>query len=283
MDTPQALKPAVAEAQLIFHVAGVTKAFRAEEYHGGNVDIARNLAEAVRMYGSNVRAVVGISSQAAGGPSAEGRPIAESDVPRPVSLYGRAKLDAENILLGLRDTAKVGIVRPSMVYGPFDAAFVPLYRGAAYGLFPVPGSAGMPMSIIHVADLVRGIGGLAEGLLDGRVASGNVYYLSGQTATWEEIGRAVGRAVGKRVRVVPVPLWLIGAMALVNGIAGRMGFSTSHLVVDKWREARQSGWVCSPECAEADFGYRPEVPLEDGMHSTVSWCREQGWLPQGGA
>jgi nucleoside-diphosphate-sugar epimerase len=278
MDSPNALKSVVSNTELIFHVAGVTKAFHSQGYHTGNVDIARNLAEAVRLYGNNVKALVAVSSQAAGGPSNGEQSVVEAELPRPVSFYGQAKLEAENILLGLCDIINVGIVRPSMVYGPRDGAFVPLYRGAAYGLFPVPGRADMPMSIIHVADLVRGIKGLAEALLDGRVDNGQVYYLSGQTATWEEIARAIGRAVGKRQWVLPVPLWLIRSVAVVNELAGRMGLPTNHLVTDKWREAKQPGWVCSHDRAKDDFGYQPELPLESGLSSTVAWCREQGWL-----
>ncbi|OIQ49043.1 hypothetical protein BerOc1_00962 [Pseudodesulfovibrio hydrargyri] len=165
-----------------------------------------------------------------------------------------------------------------MVYGPRDTAFIPLYKGARWGVFPVPGSPRVRMSIVHVRDLVRGMVGLGEALLNGRAASGSIYYLSGQVADWAEIARAIGRAVGRRQRVIPVPLPLIGLIAVANQLAGRMGLPTSHLVVDKWREARQPGWVCSHARAAADFGYSPQVGLEEGMRTTVAWCREHGLL-----
>ena len=278
MDSPEAMKEAVGGAEMIFHVAGVTKAYRAQGYYDGNVAIARNLAEAVRRYGKDVRCLVGVSSQAAGGPYAGPDGADESAAPEPVSFYGRAKLEVESVLGGLRDGLALGIVRPPMVYGPRDTAFVPLYKGALMGLFPVPGSPRMRMSIVHVHDLVRGMIGLGEALSDGRAASGGVYYLSGQIATWKEIGQAIGQAVGHGQLVIPIPLPLIRVIATVNQLAGRMGLPTSHLVVDKWREAKQPGWVCSHARAAADFGYAPRVGLKQGLRETVAWCREHGLI-----
>lgn len=278
MASPMDMKDSVANAEMIFHVAGVTKAFRPQGYFDGNVSIARNLAEAVRLYGKGVKTLVGISSQAAGGPHPGPIGLDESETPRPVSFYGKAKLQSESFLVALQDIVNVGIVRPSMVYGPRDIAFVPLYSGAKLGFFPVPGNSAMLMSIIHVQDLVSGIVGLGDALLDGRVDSGNVYYLSGQVASWKEIGKAIGKAVGRRQFVFPTPLWLIHTLALLNEWGGRIGLPTNHLVTDKWREAAQSGWVCSHGRATSDFGYLPDVDLEKGMRSTVVWCRQNGLI-----
>lgn len=278
MDSPEAMREAVAGAEVVYHLAGVTKAYRADEYFTGNTIIARNLAESVRRYGRDVKAVVGISSLAAGGPHPGPIGSVETDTPHPVSFYGKAKLEAECALKELNETVRVGIVRPPMVYGPRDTAFIPLYSGAKLGLFPVPGRAGIRMSIVHVHDLVCGIIALGTALLEGRVESGNVYYLSGQVATWSEIAQAIGRGVGRTPLVLPVPMWCLSAVATCNEIAGRLGVSTSHLVKDKYREAAQSGWVCSHARAAKDFGYSPRVGLDEGMATTIAWCRENGLL-----
>lgn len=278
MAEPAAMASAVGSAEAVYHLAGVTKARTAQGYYDGNAVIARNLAEAVRRYGERVKMVVGVSSQSAAGPDPGPDGLDESDTPMPVSLYGCAKLDAEQALSGLKGRVPVGIVRPPMVYGPRDRAFLPLYSGARLGLFPIPGSRKTLMSIIHVSDLVRGIVQLGEALNSGHIPSGNVYFLSGQTATWGEIGKAVGAALNRSQCRLPVPLFLLGAVAAVNGLLARVGLPTNHLVPDKFREARQPGWVCRDDRARADFGYAPRMGLEEGMRTTLDWCRRNNLL-----
>ncbi|WP_319543133.1 NAD(P)-dependent oxidoreductase [uncultured Pseudodesulfovibrio sp.] len=278
MESPEAMREAVEAADAIYHVAGVTKANSPQGYHDGNAGIARNLAEAVRLFGHGVKAVVGVSSQAAAGPCPGPEGFEESAPARPVSHYGRSKLEVENILFSLQGTVRVGIVRPPMVYGPRDIAFLPLYSGARLSLFPAPGSKNTLMSIVHVEDLVRGIAALGESLLSGKDEGGKAYFISGQTASWQEIGDAIGQAVGRRQHVLSIPLWAIGAVAAINGVLARLGLPTSHLLPDKYSEACQPGWVCSDKRARTDLDYAPRVGLEEGMRSTVQWCREQGLL-----
>ncbi|WP_338667720.1 NAD-dependent epimerase/dehydratase family protein [Pseudodesulfovibrio methanolicus] len=278
MDSPKAMAGPVGNSDMIFHVAGVTKASTPQGYFNGNVNITRNLVKAVKTHGHRVKAVIGVSSQAAAGPHPGPEGLDEIATPAPVSYYGKAKLQSEQALMELADLTAVGIVRPSMVYGPRDYAFLPLYSGARLGLFPVPGSRKTLMSIIHVNDLVRGIVSLGNSLLDGDVDSGNVYFLSGQTASWSGIGKAIGDVVGRGQMLFPIPLFAIGAVAMVNGVLARLGLPTNHLLPDKWREAKQSGWVCTHGRANADFGYSPQISLEEGMRGTIQWCRENGLL-----
>jgi nucleoside-diphosphate-sugar epimerase len=36
--------------------------------------------------------------------------------------------------------------------------------------------------------------------------------------------------------------------------------------------------MCSVEKARRDFGYRQEVPLDDGIRETIAWYQAEGWL-----
>lgn len=279
MESPEDLEQVVSSADIIYHLAGVTKARSFQGYFEGNVILARNLVSAIKRYGKKVRGVVGISSQSASGPYSGSDGLKESMSAKPVSGYGKAKLESEKVLLQLKKIVPVSIVRPPMVYGPRDTTFLPLYSGARRGLFPVFGyRKNTLMSIVYVHDLIQGLVSLGDELWAGDILSGSVYFVSGQVTTWEELGKIIGKAVGCSQIMIPMPLWCIGLVALINSGFYRLGFSTNHLVLDKWREIKQPGWVCSHAKATTDFGYTPNVGLEEGMYLTVDWCRRNRLL-----
>ena len=75
--------------------------------------------------------MVHVSSLAAVGPSLDGTPVREDDEARPVTHYGKSKLEGERIVRRLVPDAV--IVRPPVVYGPRDTdvfqVLKPLSRG----------------------------------------------------------------------------------------------------------------------------------------------------------
>ena len=93
-----------------------------------------------------------------------------------------------------------------------------------------------------------------------------------------EVGRMVGEAVDRRVRVVRVPAALIAGLAAVSELtAGAVGRS-SIFNRDKARELLAPGWLCETESAKADLEYEAGIPLAEGLRTTAQWYRQQGWL-----
>ena len=90
---------------------------------------------------------------AAAGPGTVESPARESQVPRPVSFYGRSKLAGEQAVQAL-EGLRLGIVRPPGVYGPRDKDFLALFRMGSRGWFPLLGSPDTGFSLIHVDDTV---------------------------------------------------------------------------------------------------------------------------------
>src|SRR5262245_34353018 len=92
---PGTLEDVLAEErpEFVFHVAGATKGVTYEDFRRGNVMPTENLLQAVRKVHPGIRRFVHISSLAAYGPSATGRPVHERDDRKPVEFYGRSKLE----------------------------------------------------------------------------------------------------------------------------------------------------------------------------------------------
>jgi len=194
----EGLEEAVRGARLVFHLAGVTKALSAESYYRGNALATAKLAAALAC--SEAR-LVHVSSLAAVGPSPDGSPLNEDAEPRPVSHYGRSKLEAERAVRDSAAASRGVIVRPPVVYGPRDTDVLELLRMAARGWMPVVGDPEARFSVIYVGDLVEGL--LAAAACE--QAAGRTYFLAYPVAvSWEQFARVAGSHLGRRPRLVRI-------------------------------------------------------------------------------
>jgi nucleoside-diphosphate-sugar epimerase len=106
-----------------------------------------------------------------------------------------------------------------------------------------------------------------------------VYHIAeSRSYTWGEVGRLVGAAVGRNVRMVPVPAVLIRMLAGVSETAAGLAGRSSIFNRDKARELLAPGWLCETDAARAVLEYEADIPLADGLRATAQWYREQGWL-----
>src|SRR5204863_5200709 len=91
---PETLPAAVEGADVVFHLAGLTRALSRRELFAVNEEGTRNLLSACAAR-ADPPVVVLVSSLAAAGPSPLGRIRSEEDPSAPVSNYGRSKRAAE--------------------------------------------------------------------------------------------------------------------------------------------------------------------------------------------
>jgi nucleoside-diphosphate-sugar epimerase len=274
------LAPALAGVDVVYHLAGVTKARHTSDYARGNVRATARLlraARAARERGqAGLRRLVLVSSLAAAGPSPGGSPLAEDAEPSPVSRYGRSKLLAERVAREVGRGVPVTIVRPPVVYGPRDTDFFQLIRAAARGwVAEVGDGGGRAYSLIHVRDLVRGMVVAGESPR----AAGQTYYLTGEPpCPWRGLLALLAGLLGRPVRPVSVPgplAWCVGAASeLVCAFAGRPAL----LSRDKVREAREGSWTCDGAKAARELGFQATISLAEGLRETIAWYRGEGWL-----
>lgn len=272
LDDDDALRTAVRGVSDVYHLAGLIKARRAEEFHRVNVAGTARLLEACTRSGDAPPRVVLVSSLAACGPSTVDVPLTEDVPPRPLSAYGRSKLAAEREALARADRLPIIVIRPPVVYGPGDRATLVFFRLANLGLSLV---GDVRLSLVHVDDLVRGL------LLAGRTEAptGRTYFVGGdERPTLQELTRLIAAGLGRRavgVRI-PYPVAHLAArgVELASGLAGRPAMFTT----DKARDLYQSAWCCRSDRARRELGFAQQVTLEDGLHRTAHWYQRHGWL-----
>lgn len=274
VDDPSSLPAAVRGVDAVLHVAGVVTAREREKFFRVNADGTLRLLEACASARLPLRRFVTVGSQAAGGPSPDGRPVCEVDPPCPVTWYGESKLAAEKATLEFASAFPVAVVRPCAIYGPREREILSFFKMISNGVAVLIGT-GKRASILHVDDCVRGI--LAA--LDHPVAAGRVYNLcDSEGPSWEGLVDAMSRAVGRSPRIIRISDPAArGIGSALGGLFGAIGIHTP-LTPQKLIEITQRWWLCSNARARAELGWVPRVPLEEGLAATAKWYAKRGWL-----
>jgi 2-alkyl-3-oxoalkanoate reductase len=271
LDDAGSLARAVEGQDLVFHVAGLVAAKDEGEFVRVNRDGTASLVAAAAR--ARVGRFVYVSSMAAGGPAGKGRPLTGAEPPRPVTGYGRSKLAGETAVK--EGALPWMIVRPPTVYGPRDREVLKVFRMARWGVAPVFGDGSQELSAVHGADLASAL--VVAGTAPGTV--GKVYYpCHPEIVTSAAFVRTVARAMGRRVRIVPVPHALGRAMLALTEASTRIVGQTTILTRDKANEFFQPAWTGNPEPLTRDSGWRAAHDLASGMADTVGWYRSAGWL-----
>lgn len=277
-----ALATALRGQEIIIHMAALLFGSGWRDYLRDNVSAAEKLASASQTSCPGAK-IIFVSSLAAGGPCAQAPGLTESAIPAPVSAYGWSKLCCEKIFASAR--GKLVILRPPIIYGSGDKGLLPVFRGARAGLAVSPGLRDFPISAIHAADAARAIilacGEKANGIY--HLSDGNVYDM----ATFcQAMARALGR---KSLRVIRMPLPVLGLTAAMSGIFGVLAKQFRHVVgmrpqtpprwnMDKFLEARESGWLADSSRVTRELGFEARMDLERGMAEAVAGYRAEGWL-----
>lgn len=188
----------------------------------------------------------------------EGRQAAyrETDVAAPEDAYAVSKWEAEQ---GLDAIAKetgleVVVLRPPLVYGPgVRGNFLRLMQLVESG-FPLPlGRVENCRSLLFLGNLVDAI----RVCLEHPAAAGRTYLLSdGEDVSSAELVRKLAAAMGRRPRLLPVPVGVIRFVAKLAGKSAEASRLLDSLAVDSRRIHEELGWS-------------PPFSLDHGIDQTV--------------
>ncbi len=228
---------------VVIHAAGKAHVAAGEndlpEFRRVNVDAALNLAR--RAARAGVKRFVFISSIGVNG---NGSDIAytEQATPNPSGAYAISKYEAELALLKLAETSpmEIVIIRPPLIYGP-DAPgnFAQLVRAVSKG---VP----LPFGMINNRRTLVGIDNLASLIhvcLSHPGAANQIFLAAdAETVSTTELLRTMAEGLGKKSRLVPVPLAMLRAAAGVAGKKDVIDKICGDLAVDIGKARRLLGW-----------------------------------------
>lgn len=273
---PGSLPAAVAGVDAIIHAAGLVKARSEAEFHRVNTAGTANLLEAAEEANPDLQRFIHISSLAAHGPSADGRPRPVDAPAAPVTAYGRTKLAGEERTRASRFAGRSVIVRPPVIYGPRDPALVPFFQLARFRLAPLLMGGRNRISVVYVEDAARAVARAATAEAD---VGGKTYtFDDGDVHTWRDLLSAVEEALGRRALRVHCPRWLFHTAAMASEGFGVVSRRAVMLTREKVREMAQESWVCGHEEIKRDLGWEPSVKIQEGVRLTGHWYRTHRWI-----
>jgi nucleoside-diphosphate-sugar epimerase len=210
-------------------------------YRAVNLDATLQLARQARQQGA--RRFVFVSSVKVNGEATTGSAFGAADQPLPVDPYGQSKLEAELALreLGRQSGLEVVIVRPPLVYGPgVKANFANLLRLVKLGV-PLPfGCVDNRRSMVALENLVD----LLIVCASHPNAPGHTFMVSdGADVSIGQLVTMIGKAMGRRVMLVPVPVGLMRGAATMVGKAALVERLFGSLQVDIGATRATLGWT----------------------------------------
>lgn len=269
------LRLALKDSNYIFHVAGVVKSKTLKGYFQGNVDTTRNLLDIASENLNSIKRFVVVSSQTVTGPSLDGKPVTEETECKPITTYGKSKLEEERVALSYSDRLPITICRAPAVYGERDTEIFIYFNTFSKGLTTTIGFHQKKLSLIHVTDLVNGI--YLAAISDKSV--GQVYFISSERYyTWPEINDITSKVLGKKAIVIKVPHFLVYTIAAFAQFFSMFSNKAATLNIEKAKDITQQYWICDTSKAMKDFGFRQNISAEEGIKRTIEWYKQMKWI-----
>ncbi len=255
LEDHSSLESLIHGADVVVHCAGAVRGATQEQFDRVNVDGVIRLLRVMESHDAPPR-LLSLSSLAAREPR--------------LSFYAASKFKGEQVLVNDAHRVAWDVLRPPAVYGPGDKEMLPLFRAMARGIAPVPGSTYACFSLVFVEDLASAvIHWIQSGQVSHRIYTLDDGHEGGYD--WRGVAVIVERICRRRVRLLPLPAWVLDVPAYLNRQAGRVFGYAPMLTPEKLRELRHTDWICDHSALEAATGWRPQVQLEEGLRRTPGW------------
>ncbi len=256
----------------IFHLAGLTKAKRSEDFDRVNYEFTKNLVDAIDV---NVTKLIFLSSFAAHGPGDENTFVKAkvSDTNNPNTAYGVSKLKAEEYI-NANFKGKYVILRPTGVYGPRETDYFVFFQTIDNHLEPYLGFVPQHLTFVYSKDLVD----LCIKAFESEI-SGKTYFVSDGNMYLDSEYARISKEVLKTWTIkIKFPLCVVRFISSFLDSFGKLIGKQFTLNKDKYSILSARNWDCDIEDLKKDLNYIPQYDLRKGVEETIKWYKNEKWL-----
>ncbi len=268
----QKFKSQFGKIDYIIHAAGVTKSINKVDFYNGNFESTKNLVEALERNSLIPQKFVLVSSLAAFGCGETDEPITKNQAQKPLTEYGKSKMQAEDYLRSKTNFPFV-IVNPTAVYGPRDKDFFFLLKSISQGIEMYINNTKQKLSFVYVQDLVDAI----FIAMESSAFNQNFIVSDLENYTSKEFNNLVKKHLDKKTLTLVIPAFIAHFFALISEGVGHLRKQTPLLNRERLKEFKAKNWsVDANEIKQ--LGYIPKYKLNEGLQSAIKWYKENGWL-----
>jgi 2-alkyl-3-oxoalkanoate reductase len=275
--SPDTLASPMSGVAAVFHLAGMMGVWRPlQDYRAVNVTGTRNVCTAALAEG--VGRVVHVSSWTVYGMDL-GRPARENFLLKPFrEPYAITKAEGDlAVQQMIADDLPAVIIRPGTFFGPGDR----LHYGrvadrlrADKGVIVGRGENALPF--VFITDVVQGL--LLA--LDREHAVGQAYNVSNDSPlTQQQVLDAIARDIGASPPTIHIPYRVLyAAGSAVESVASLTGSQRQPILTRLGVKLFGTDNRHAIDKAQRELGYRPQVPVREGLRLTAAWYRAQNQL-----
>lgn len=253
-----ALSRLVYGADVVVHAAALVKARGMADFMAVNRDGTARLAAIVARDAPAARFVL-VSSQAARAPD--------------VSVYARSKRAGEDAMQAALPGGDWVILRPCVVYGPWDLEGIATLRMASRRNVPVPAAPEPRIAMLHARDAASAVVALCR-----PGPSSVVYEMSDARVDgygWREIVETASLPFGRTPRFRPLPDLVFLGAGLATDIWASITRTPAVFGRGKAREILVRDWSSDLALQPPAELWRPTIGLREGLTETVAWWRRE--------
>ncbi len=261
-------------SDILIHNAASTRAMNWKQFKKVNIDLTEKMLNICNNTKS-LKQFVFISSQAAAGPAKdEKHPKKESNRCFPVTMYGKSKLLAEN-LIKKKSEKQWTIIRPASVYGPGDKDFLQYFKLIKKHLALHIGFKDKYMNLIYIDDLVE----MIAKTLGNKKAYNQIFFASdGKTYTLKKFVKSLSLALNTYSITINIPEFMLYPIALTGDIFSIFNKRPSLINREKIKELKTNFWLVNNDKAKNLLGFKSKGNIEHHLETTYKWYKEKGWI-----
>lgn len=276
VETLSCVEKLPADLDTCVHTAGIVHSYLTEDFYRVNAGGTENLVNNLKKKFEGLHFVL-ISSLAASGPSLGTEKRNESDMDFPISVYGRSKKKAEEVLShNAPSTWTLSVIRPPMVIGPRDTAVLDIFKMVQGGVILLPGqdSKTKLYSFVCVFDLVETIFQVIT-----QKKKGSFFSSHPQTISFNEIILEIKKQLQKKwIFFLPMPLFIVRLLAMLLNFVYKLFPHQLRLTPDKYHELAATNWTCDGSKSERELGQVYNYDLERTITLTLIDYKSRNWI-----
>jgi nucleoside-diphosphate-sugar epimerase len=269
------LRDPVAGMDYVFHLAAVLNADDWTDYYRANVLGTKNLIEACAEKNPGIKKFVFVSSIAASGPVFDHTFRDETCACSPLSLYGKSKLLAEEVVIGFKNKIPVTIARPPNVIGIRQKEVYLLLKLLKKHLFPMLGNKDQQTTICFVKDLSQALILMAEK----KEACSQTYYITDHKAhSWSDILKTTAQKMGVYPYVIKIPYPVLISSAHLSQIIAKIA-NTDPIITTRYVCASRKHYhLYSSRKIQKELNFKHRTEFSKGIEEIIDWYRKNNLL-----